>query len=72
MENFIDTLIIIEKHFKASKGSLDCVYMAMELAPYYEKLALLDSINPSLVVPTVLHDYKGLSEDIDGFLPRLF
>jgi hypothetical protein len=72
MENFIDTLIIIEKHFKASKGALACVYMAMELAPYYSKLALLDVKNPGLVVPTVLHDYEGLKSDIDNFIPRLF
>jgi len=72
MENFINTLIIIEKHFRASKSALACVYIAMELAPYYEKLALLDVKNPGLVVPTVLHDYQGLSGDIDGFIPRLF
>jgi hypothetical protein len=44
----------------------------MELAPYYSKLALLDCNNPSLVVPTVLHDYQGLKSDIDNFIPRLF
>ena len=71
MENFIDTLIIIEKHFKPSKSALACVYMAMELAPYYEKLALLDVKNPSLVVPTVLHDYNGLQSDCDYFIPKL-
>ena len=71
MENFISTLIIIEKHFKPSKSALACVYIAMELAPYYTKLALLDANNPSLVVPTVLHDYNGLQSDCDNFQPKL-
>jgi hypothetical protein len=71
MENFIDTLIIIEKHFKPSKSALACVYIAMELAPYYTKLSLLDAYNPALIVPTVLHDYNGLKSDCDNFQPKL-
>jgi predicted HD phosphohydrolase len=71
MENFINTLIIIEKHFKPSKSAYTCAFMAMELAPYYTKLAWLDANEPSLVAATILHDYQGLSSDIDDFLPRL-
>ena len=78
MENFINTLVIIEKHFRATKSAYTCAFMAMELAPYYEKLALLDANNPSLVVPSIsnhllpiLHDYEGLKSDDDFFLPRL-
>ena len=71
MENFIDTLVIIEKHFRATKSAHTCAFMAMELAPYYEKLTLLDANNPSLVVPTILHDYEGLKSDNDYFIPRL-
>ena len=71
MKNFIETALIIEKHFRATKSAHTCAFMAMELAPYYEKLALLDANNPSLVVPTILHDYNGLRSDDDFFVPRL-
>jgi hypothetical protein len=71
MENFINTVLIIEKYFKSSMGAYTCACMAMELAPYYTKLALLDANNPSLVVTTILHDYEGLRSDDDFFLPRL-
>ena len=70
-KNLLPTLAIIEKHFKVEKSALACVYIALEMAPYYEKLALLDANNPSLVVPTILHDYEGLKSDKDYFIPRL-
>jgi hypothetical protein len=71
MENFINTVLIIEKYFKPSIGAYTCACMAMELAPYYEKLALLEVNNPSLVHETILHDYEGLRSDNDYFIPRL-
>jgi hypothetical protein len=71
MQNFIDTLIIIEKHLKPSKSALECVYMAMELAPYFEKLACLEANYPDEVKATILHDYQGLKSDDDYFVPRL-
>jgi len=71
MENFIETALIIEKHFKPSKGAYTCAFMAMELAPYYTKLAWLDANEPSLVAATILHDYQGLKSDCDHFVPRL-
>lgn len=71
MENFINTLVIIEKHFKVEKGQYWCAYASMELAPYYEKLARLEANNPSLVYETILHDYNGLRSDCDFFVPRL-
>jgi hypothetical protein len=71
MQNFIDTLIIIEKYFKPSMGAYTCALMAMELAPYYEKLALLEANNPNIVADTISHDYVGLRSDDDYFVPRL-
>ena len=71
MKNFIPTLAIVEKYFRHEKGQYWCAYASMELAPYYEKLARLEANNPSLVVPTILHDYEGLRSDDDFFLPRL-
>jgi hypothetical protein len=71
MKNFIETALIIEKYFKPSKSALDCAFMAMELAPYYTKLALLDANYPEIVAETILHDYQGLKSDDDYFVPRL-
>lgn len=71
MENFIPTFLIVEKYFKHEKGQYWCGYVAMELAPYYEKLAQLDANNHSLVYETILHDYNGLRSDCDFFVPRL-
>jgi surface antigen len=71
MQNFIDTLVIIERHLKPSKSALECVYMAMELAPYFEKLAWLEANYPNEVKATILHDYQGLKSDDDYFVPRL-
>jgi hypothetical protein len=71
MQNFIDTLIIIEKYFKPSMGAYTCALMAMELAPYFEKLACLEANYPDEVKATILHDYQGLKSDDDYFVPRL-
>jgi hypothetical protein len=43
----------------------------VEFLAYYEKLALLEVNNPSLVHETILHDYEGLRSDNDYFIPRL-
>ena len=56
---------------KPSKSALECVYMAMELAPYYTKLAWLEANCPDEVTATILHDYQGLKSDDDYFVPRL-
>lgn len=71
MKNLIPTLEIIKKHFKSTKPAWECTFMAMELEPYYKKLAQLDANNPSLVYETILHDYNGLRSDCDHFVPRL-
>jgi hypothetical protein len=71
MENFIPTLIIVEKYFKQSNSALTCTFMAMDLAPYYTKLAWLDANRPEIVKETMLHDINGLKSDCDHFVPRL-
>jgi hypothetical protein len=71
MKNFVETALIIEKHFKSSKSAVACAFMAMELAPYYTKLAWLDANHPEIVAETILHDYQGLKSDCDHFVPRL-
>jgi hypothetical protein len=71
MKNFIPTLIIVEKHFKQSNSDLTCTFMAMDLAPYYTKLAWLDTNRPEIVKETILHDINGLKSDCDHFVPRL-
>lgn len=71
MENFIQTYSIVKKYFKHEHGSYWCGYVSMKLEPYYEKLAMLDANNPSLVYETILHDYNGLISEDQHFLPRL-
>lgn len=71
MENFIPTFLIVEKYFKVEKSAYWCGYVAMKLAPYYEKLARLEANNSSLVYATILHDYNGLQSGCAHFLPRL-
>lgn len=71
MKNLIPTLEIIERYFRHEKKQHWCAYVAMELAPYYEKLARLEANCPHLVYETILHDYNGLRSDDDHFLPRL-
>jgi hypothetical protein len=45
--------------------------MAVEIAPYYEKLAFLDANYPELVRETIEHDYKGLRTNNEYFVPKL-
>ena len=71
MKNFIETALIIEKHFKHSKSAYTCAFMALELAPYFEKLAWMEANCPDVVAATILHDYEGLKSDDDYFIPRL-
>lgn len=71
MENFIPTYLIVKKYFKVEKSAYWCGCVAMELEPYYKKLAQLEANNPSLVYETILHDYNGLRSDCDHFVPRL-
>ena len=71
MENFLATTLIIEKHFKATKPAWECIYIAMELEPYYKNLLLLEALAPTQVADTILHDYNGLRSDDDYFVPRL-
>lgn len=71
MTNLLPTLEIVEKYFKHEKGQYWCAYASMELAPYYEKLARLDTNCPHLVAETIIHDYNGLKSDCDFFVPRL-
>lgn len=71
MTNLLATALIIEKYFKSTKSAWECTFMAMELEPYYEKLALLDVLAPHQVAETILHDYHGLRSDCDHFVPRL-
>ena len=71
MENFLATTLIIEKHFKTTKPAWECIYIAMELEPYYKNLLLLEALAPTQVADTILHDYNGLRSDDDYFVPRL-
>lgn len=71
MENFIQTYAIVKKYFKHEHSAWWCGHVSMKLEPYYEKLAMLEANNPSLVYGTILHDYNGLQSEDEHFLPRL-
>jgi hypothetical protein len=71
MKNLIKTQIIVEKYFRKTESAMACLYIAIELVPYYENLKRLDENYPELVRETIEHDYMGLRTDNEYFVPRL-
>jgi hypothetical protein len=43
----------------------------MELEKYYDKLKWMDDNCPEAVFMTIIHDYVGLNNQDEYFLPRL-
>jgi hypothetical protein len=71
MQNFKQTFEIVNKHLQKTHGRLLIVDISMALEKYYDKLKWMDDNCPEAVFMTIIHDYVGLNNQDEYFLPRL-
>ena len=71
--NLCDTLLIIEEYVGDLTTSQVKMDIAVKLCPYLDNLKKLIEIaeSPKIILDTIAHDYVGLQEDDEDFLPRL-
>jgi hypothetical protein len=70
-EQLCDTLSIVEDFVGGMANERTQMDIAVRLCPYIDNLKKLVRDNPSIVRETIAHDYLGLREEDEDFLPRL-
>jgi hypothetical protein len=70
-EQLCDTLSIVEEFVGSLASERTQMDIAVKLCPYVDNLKKLVRDNPSIVRETIAHDYIGLRDEDEDFLPRL-
>jgi hypothetical protein len=72
-DQLCDTLLIIEKYVGDLASPRTQMDIAVKLCPYIDNLKELvnNAETPLIIIETIAHDYNGLREDDEDFLPRL-
>jgi hypothetical protein len=72
-DELCDTLLIIEKYVGDLTSARVQMDIAVKLCPYIDNLKELvkTADNPQIIIQTIAHDYAGLQENDEDFLPRL-
>jgi hypothetical protein len=70
-EQLCDTLSIVEEFMGELVNARTQMDIAVKLCPYVDNLKNLVKESPSAVRETITHDYVGLRDEDEDFLPRL-